>query len=248
MSDVTLTERDKSSFHAAAGARPVRLRRVGLVKTIRLIVRDCQAYAVYFNKPPTIAGCAGSFLHPGFISLALYRISRLLFNWRLRPAARLVYLLNLMITGSEISPTTVIGENCIILHTAATVLSGRIGHNVILTGMVGLGGDSTRKDIGAGPGLPVVEDGAILGARSTVLGPHRLGRGCFVCAVSFVITDVAPGATVFGNPAKPLRTGGVKRLKRVTRPVLGISELGPMVETPAPVTYGDGSPRPGGLA
>jgi acetyltransferase-like isoleucine patch superfamily enzyme len=50
----------------------------------------------------------------------------------------------------------------------------------------------------------VVEDGATIGSGATVLGGVRVGSDATVGAGAVVSRDVAPGATVVGNPARPL--------------------------------------------
>ena len=48
----------------------------------------------------------------------------------------------------------------------------------------------------------VIDDGAWLGIGATVLKGVRIGRGARVAAGAVVTTDVPPGATVAGNPAR----------------------------------------------
>jgi UDP-2-acetamido-3-amino-2,3-dideoxy-glucuronate N-acetyltransferase len=50
----------------------------------------------------------------------------------------------------------------------------------------------------------VVERGATIGSGATILGGVRIGAGAIVGAGAVVTRDVAPGATVAGNPARPL--------------------------------------------
>jgi acetyltransferase-like isoleucine patch superfamily enzyme len=50
----------------------------------------------------------------------------------------------------------------------------------------------------------VVEAGASIGSGATILGGVRIGRGALVGAGAVVTHDVEPGATVVGNPARPL--------------------------------------------
>jgi acetyltransferase-like isoleucine patch superfamily enzyme len=51
----------------------------------------------------------------------------------------------------------------------------------------------------------IVEDGASIGSGATLLGGVRIGSGATVGAGAVVTKDVAPGETVAGNPARPLR-------------------------------------------
>jgi maltose O-acetyltransferase len=60
----------------------------------------------------------------------------------------------------------------------------------------------------AGPGISdpiVVEDGAWIGARSTILGGVTIGRGAVVAAGAVVINDVPANTLVGGVPARVLR-------------------------------------------
>jgi len=50
----------------------------------------------------------------------------------------------------------------------------------------------------------VVERGASIGSGATILGGVHIGREATVGAGAVVTRDVAPGATVVGNPARPL--------------------------------------------
>jgi UDP-2-acetamido-3-amino-2,3-dideoxy-glucuronate N-acetyltransferase len=50
-----------------------------------------------------------------------------------------------------------------------------------------------------------IEDGASIGSGAVILGGLVIGAGATVGAGSVVVQDVAPGATVAGNPARELR-------------------------------------------
>ena len=49
---------------------------------------------------------------------------------------------------------------------------------------------------------PKVEDGVLLGAGATVLGPVRIGEGCQVGAGTLVISDLPPHSVAVGVPAR----------------------------------------------
>jgi UDP-2-acetamido-3-amino-2,3-dideoxy-glucuronate N-acetyltransferase len=51
----------------------------------------------------------------------------------------------------------------------------------------------------------VVEENASLGSGAVILGGLTIGEGALVGAGAVVTKDVEPGATVVGNPARPLR-------------------------------------------
>jgi UDP-2-acetamido-3-amino-2,3-dideoxy-glucuronate N-acetyltransferase len=50
-----------------------------------------------------------------------------------------------------------------------------------------------------------VENGAAIGSGAVILGGLRVGAGAMIGAGALVANDVPPGATVAGNPARPLR-------------------------------------------
>jgi len=54
----------------------------------------------------------------------------------------------------------------------------------------------------------VVEDGASIGANSTIVCGVVIGAGAIIGAGSVVLVDVPPGALVVGNPGRIIRQSG----------------------------------------
>jgi serine O-acetyltransferase len=85
----------------------------------------------------------------------------------------------------------------IVVHARA-----RIGSHVVIGTNVTFGG---RKDY---EGVPMIEDGVEIGTSAKTLGPVTCGRGTRIGANAVVLTDIPPGATAVGVPARiiPVRT------------------------------------------
>lgn len=99
-----------------------------------------------------------------------------------------------ILAQSAVCVEAVLGRACIV-NTAATV-----DHECRL-------GDGVHVCPGARlAGLVVVDDFATIGTGAVVLPRVRIGRGAVIGAGAVVTRDVAAGATVAGNPARPLRT------------------------------------------
>lgn len=82
-----------------------------------------------------------------------------------------------------------------------------VGPNVVLTNArFPLGCDIKNRLEG-----PVIEAGAILCANCTILPGVRIGRRAIVGAGAVVVSDVAPGDVVVGNPARRIK--GVEELR-----------------------------------
>jgi serine O-acetyltransferase len=82
-----------------------------------------------------------------------------------------------------------------------------IGHNCTLRHGVTIG-----NRVEGGP-CPIIEDDVEFGAHGHVLGNVRVGRGAKIGALSLVLSDVPPGATALGNPARIL-----PRFRPVSKP------------------------------
>jgi acetyltransferase-like isoleucine patch superfamily enzyme len=101
-------------------------------------------------------------------------------------------------TGVSIPRELEVGEGLHLIHAANI----RIHPSAVIGERVGIMHDVT---IGTGldePGAPVIGDDVFIGAGAKIVGPVRIGAGARIAANSLVVSDVPPGATAIGVPAR----------------------------------------------
>jgi len=141
--------------------------------------------------------------YPGVWALALHRVAHRLFRWRFYFLARLVNHFSRFLTAIDIHPGAKIGRFLFIDHGLGVVIgeTAEIGDNVTMYHGVTLGGTDPANGI-AGKRHPTIEDGAILGSGSQVLGPVIVGERARIGANAVVTKDVPAGAVMIGIPAR----------------------------------------------
>jgi serine O-acetyltransferase len=97
----------------------------------------------------------------------------------------------------------VIGRRLFIDHGMGVVIGGtaELRDDVTLYQGVTLGGTSVERGVKRHPTL---EDGVIVGAGASVLGPFTVGQGARIGANAVVVSEVPAGATMVGVPAKQI--------------------------------------------
>ncbi|MDP9233845.1 MAG: serine O-acetyltransferase [Actinomycetota bacterium] len=160
---------------------------------------------------PTVGKVIGRVLtRPGPLALVLYRFSNALWGRGWHTIAELIWRANLFITGADIHPGAEIGPGLRITHTSGLVIGRgvRIGANVTILHEVTLGGagraffDETFTD-----GFPVIGDDTKIMVGAKVLGPVRVGKGCYVGANAVVSRNLADGQAF-------TQGGGLRELRR----------------------------------
>lgn len=138
--------------------------------------------------------------YPGLHAVALHRISNWCWHRGFRVTGRFVSHLAKIFTGIEIHPAAQLGPRFFIDHGTGVVIgeTAVIGADVTLYHGVTLGGTSLHK----GKRHPTLEDGVIVGSGAQVLGPITVGKGARIGANAVVLTDVPPGVTMVGIPAR----------------------------------------------
>jgi putative colanic acid biosynthesis acetyltransferase WcaB len=86
--------------------------------------------------------------------------------------------------GLVVNPASRIGADCVLRHTTTLGLKQTAGE--------------------APGGAPVLGDRVDVGPHVVILGPVRIGDDAIIGAGAVVTRDVAPAATVVGNPAREI--------------------------------------------
>jgi serine O-acetyltransferase len=145
---------------------------------------------------------------PGVHALLTHRVSHALHEAGVPLLPRTIALFARAATGIEIHPAARIGHGLFIDHGMGVVIgeTAEIGEDVTLYQGVTLGGTG----FATGKRHPTVQDNVTIGSGAKLLGPITVGHGAKIGANSVVITDVAPNATVVGNPGHVVRVDGRK--------------------------------------
>jgi serine O-acetyltransferase len=138
--------------------------------------------------------------YPGLHAIAMHRLASWLRRHRRRLLARFISHLARFWTGIEIHPGATIGRGLFIDHGMGVVIGETtiIGDDVTLYQGVTLGGTGKER----GKRHPTLEDGAVIGVGSSVLGAVTIGAGARVGAGAVVLRDIPPHTTAVGVPAR----------------------------------------------
>jgi len=154
--------------------------------------------------------------YPGFQALLFYRLAHAAWQRRWRLLGRVISHIGRFFTGIEIHPGATIGRRLFIDHGIGLVVgeTAEIGDDVTLYQGITLGGTAPSVDSAAQVDKkrhPTVADRVIIGSGAQVLGPIRVGEGARVGANAVVVSDVPPGVTVAGIPAKVIQPRAASR-------------------------------------
>ncbi len=142
-----------------------------------------------------------AWLHPAHVCVWLHRMSHHNYRNGRRWIARLIWHLNTLLTGADIAELSDLGPGLLIPSPVGVALMGRAGRNLTVLPCAGLGGEmGVSRDIGGGPGLPVVGDDVTIGPHSGVLGPVCVGDRVMLEACTGCVRDVASDHVV-ASPA-----------------------------------------------
>lgn len=104
-------------------------------------------------------------------------------------------------TGSFVPRETNIGESPHLIH----FFDIRIHPKVIIGDRVGIMHDVTIATTQNRDGAPIIGNDVFIGPGSVIIGPVNVGDGATIAPNSLVISDIPPGCTAMGVPAKARR-------------------------------------------
>ena len=138
--------------------------------------------------------------YPGLHAIWSHRLTHRLWKMNLKLIARWISQITRGITGIEIHPGAVIGQNFFIDHGMGVVIgeTAEIGNNVTLYHGVTLGGTSLNKV----KRHPTLEDNVVVGAGAKVLGAIIIGANSRIGANAVVVKSAPPDSVIVGVPGQ----------------------------------------------
>jgi serine O-acetyltransferase len=200
------SQRDPAAAAREAVWRDIRSRHPRLREAL---VADARVTAHYRGERHEFAGPLDTALQiarlawvsDAFLAQALYRLKARLQALGVPVLPRLAHRLAMVLAQVSIGDPVVVAPGVYIVH-GQVVADGlvEIESGVALFPWVTLG--LRAGDVRG----PTIERGASLGTGAKVIGPVRVGAEAKVGAGAVVVSDVAPGTTVVGVPARPVDT------------------------------------------
>lgn len=163
--------------------------------------RACRADLARFRKH----GYSG-WGSEGFWALVIHRLQRVVRQRRprwlwmpVRLPLSVIDKLFTMVTHIDIHPDAQIGPGLLIPHVGLVRVHGstKIGADCAIHHVCTIGA-------GPRPGGATIGDHVLIGCHSSIIGAVTIGDGAVIAANTLVISDVPPGATAMGVPARIL--------------------------------------------
>lgn len=146
--------------------------------------------------------------YTGYKALVRYRYAHYFYQKGHKHLAFYISYRTKIKTGIDIHPAAEIGTGIFIDHGVGLVIgeTSIIGNDCVLYQGVTLGG--TGKD--TGKRHPTLEQGVMVSAGASILGPVTIGEHSKIGAGSVVLKDIPPHSTVVGVPGRVVKQNGIK--------------------------------------
>ena len=156
--------------------------------------------AIRERDPAARSGIEVLLLYSGLHAVIFHRWANFFYRHKMFFTARLISQCSRHLTGIEIHPGATIGKGLFIDHGMGVIIGETtvIGDDCTIYQGATLGG--TGKD--KGKRHPTLGNNVMVGSGAKVLGPFTVGDGAKIAAGAVVLSEVAPGATAVGVPAK----------------------------------------------
>jgi serine O-acetyltransferase len=170
------------------------------------LIADARITAGYRRQPPAGGSRMGAafqalcqaWTSDAFLALALYRGKARLQALGVPILPTLLHRLAIAIAQVSIGDSAVVAAGIYLPH-GQVVIDGitEIGEGVVIAPFVTIG---LRAGELRGP---TIESNVRIGTGAKVIGPISVGAGATIGANAVVVSDVPPGTTVVGSPARP---------------------------------------------
>ncbi|MFZ0889417.1 MAG: serine O-acetyltransferase EpsC [Candidatus Binataceae bacterium] len=165
--------------------------------------------AVFDHDPAARTTLEVVLAYPGLHAIWMHRGAHWLWEHNLRLLGRLLSEMTRWLEGIEIHPGAKLGRRLFIDHGMGVVIgeTTEIGDDVLIYQGASLAGTSLKKE----KRHPTIEDGVMISAGATVLGPVTIGRGSRIGAGAVVISSAPPYSTIVGIPGKVIERESTQR-------------------------------------
>ena len=140
--------------------------------------------------------------YPGFLAVAIYRISNALKDLGMPYVPRILSEYAHTKTGIDIHPGASIGARFCIDHGTGVVIGEtcEIGNDVKLYQGVTLGALSVHKSMAQTKRHPTIEDHVLIYSNATILGGETIiGRGSIIGGGVFITKSVGPNSKIYNK-------------------------------------------------
>jgi serine O-acetyltransferase len=134
--------------------------------------------------------------------ILMHRIAHALHRARVPVLPKLIYVFNRIVFAVVLPPGVVLGRNVILGYKGLAIV---IHHRAVIEDDVNIGPGCVIGGRSHHERVPVIRQGALIGAGAKVIGPVVVGRHARVGANAVVLEDVPDGGVVVGIPARLVR-------------------------------------------